>query len=156
MKSKFLPPGDGRRLSVIGDNVLVRLAGADTGGAFALVEQTNPPGVGIPPHVHANEDELFEVLEGGMTFTVGGETFEAGPGAAVFLPRNVPHSFTATGPGVTRTHVMAFPAGIERMFEELAALPAGPPDLAKAFEICGRYGVTFLQPAGPGDDLAGV
>jgi len=37
-----------------------------------------------------------------------------------------------------------FPAGIEDMFEELGALPPGPPDFPKVAEICGRYGVKFV------------
>lgn len=156
MEPKIVPAGDGRRQNVLGDSQLVRLSGADTGGAFTLVEQTNPPGIGVPLHVHANEDELFHVLEGAMDFTVGGRTTRAEAGAVVFLPRNVPHAFVTVGPGVTRATVTAIPAGIEHMFEELAALPAGPPDMSRVFEICARYGVRFLQPADPSDDLTGV
>jgi hypothetical protein len=40
--------------------------------------------------------------------------------------------------------VMVFPAGAERMFLELNELPAGPPDMAKVLEICGRFCVSFL------------
>jgi quercetin dioxygenase-like cupin family protein len=156
MKPKVVPAGEGRRQTVLGDSQLVRLTGADTGGAFTLVEQTNPPGVGVPLHVHANEDEVFHVLEGAMDFTVGGQTIRAEAGAVVFLPKTVPHAFVTVGPGITRTTVTAFPAGIEHMFEELGALPPGPPDMAKVFEICGRHGIRFLQPADPGADLAGV
>ena len=156
MGPKIASAGEGRHLNVLGDNQLVRLTGADTGGALALIEQTNPPGVGVPLHVHANEDEVFHVLEGAMDFTVNGRTTLAEAGAVVFLPRNVPHAFVTVGPGVTRSTVTAFPAGIELMFEELGALPPGPPVMETVFEICGRYGIRFLQPAGPGDDLAGV
>ena len=74
----------------------------------------------------------------------------------VFLPRNVPHAFVTVGPGITRSTVSAFPAGIELMFYELGGLPPGPPDMAKVLEICGRYGIRFIEPAEPGDDVAGV
>ncbi|MEB8345919.1 hypothetical protein OO010_07670 [Flavobacteriaceae bacterium KMM 6898] len=37
-----------------------------------------------------------------------------------------------------------FPAGIKNMFEELGALPPGPPDMEKVMEICGRQGISFL------------
>ncbi|AWM36213.1 Quercetin 2,3-dioxygenase [Gemmata obscuriglobus] len=156
MNPKIVPAGEGRRLNVLGDNQLVRLTGADTGGSFTLIEQTNPPGVGVPLHAHANEDELLHVLEGAMDLTVGGRTTRAEAGAVVLLPRNVPHAFVTVGPGITRSTVTAFPAGIEHMFEELGALPPGPPVMETVFEICGRYGIRFLQPAEPGDDLAGV
>jgi hypothetical protein len=39
---------------------------------------------------------------------------------------------------------MVFPAGAEHMFEELNALPPGPPDMAKVLEVCARFGVIFL------------
>lgn len=156
MEPKIVEAGTGRSLNVLGDNQLIRLTGEDTGGALTLVEQTNLPGVGVPMHVHANEDEVFHVLEGAMDFTVGGRTTRAEAGAVVFLPRNVPHAFVTVGPGTTRSTVTAFPAGIERMFYELGELPPGPPDMGKVLEICGRYGIRFIEPAGPGDDVAGV
>jgi quercetin dioxygenase-like cupin family protein len=156
MESKIVKAGMGRSLNVLGDNQLIRLTGADTGGALTLVEQINPPGVGVPMHVHANEDEVFHVLEGAMDFTVGGRTTRAEAGAVVYLPRNVPHAFVTVGSDVTRSTVSAFPAGIELMFEELGTLPPGPPDMARVIEICGRFGIRFIEPAGPGDDLAGV
>lgn len=156
MEPKIVAAGAGRRLSVLGDNQLVRLTGEDTGGVLALVEQANPPGVGVPAHVHTREDEVFHVLEGAIDFTIGGRTTRAEAGAVVFLPRGVPHAFVTVGPGVTRATVAAFPAGIERMFDELGGLPPGPPDMARVLEICGRYGITFVQPVGPGDDVAGV
>lgn len=156
MEPKIVEAGTGRAVHVLGDSQLIRLTGEDTGGTLTLVEQINPPGVGVPLHVHANEDEVFHVLEGAIDFTVNGRTTRAEAGAVVFLPRNVPHGFITVGPGVTRSTVTAFPAGIERMFYELGELPPGPPDMARVFEICGRYGIRFIEAAKPGDDMAGV
>lgn len=34
-------------------------------------------------------------------------------------------------------------AGIEPMLVELSQLPAGPPEMSRVVEICGRYGITF-------------
>jgi quercetin dioxygenase-like cupin family protein len=156
MEPKIVEAGTGRRVNVLGDNQFIRLTGEDTGGALTLVEQANAPGVGVPMHVHANEDEVFHVLEGAMDFTVGGRTTRAEAGAVVFLPRDVPHAFVTVGPGITRSTITAVPAGIELMFYELGALPPGSPDMAKVFEICGRHGIRFIEPAKPGDDVAGV
>jgi quercetin dioxygenase-like cupin family protein len=144
MEAKILPPGSGQVLNVIGDNQTIRLTGEDTGGLFALVEQANPPGVGIPSHIHENEDELYHVLEGSITFKVQDKVVTATAGTSIFLPRNVPHEFMTVGEVPARTLLMVFPAGAERMFVELSELPAGPPDMAKVLEICGRFGVTFV------------
>jgi len=144
MEPKILAAGSGRVINVIGDNQIVKLTGEDTGGAFALIEQSNPAGVGVPMHVHANEDELFHVVEGSMEFTTQGKTHVATAGTSVFLPRNIPHSFVTVGDVQVKTLLMVFPAGAEKMLYELNDLPAGPPDMEKVLEICGRYGVTFI------------
>ena len=41
----------------------VKIAGADTGGRYGLIEVLVPPGLGSPWHVHTDEDEWFYVLE---------------------------------------------------------------------------------------------
>jgi hypothetical protein len=40
-------------------------------------------------HVHHREDEAFWVLEGEVTFEVGGKTIEASAGDFVFGPRDI-------------------------------------------------------------------
>ena len=69
---------------------LVRASAESTGGAFSIVEEVDP--LDTPPHVHAHEDELFQVLEGEHVFTVGGDELRVGPGGVVFAPRGVPHA----------------------------------------------------------------
>jgi quercetin dioxygenase-like cupin family protein len=68
------------------------LTAEDTGGAIALMRVTGRPGFDPPAHVHAQEDEVFHILEGRATFLVGEETVTAGPGDTVWLPRGVPHA----------------------------------------------------------------
>jgi quercetin dioxygenase-like cupin family protein len=144
MNAKILLSSDGLRLNVIGDNQSIRLTSEDTGGAFTLIEQHNDPGVTVPMHVHAREDETFHVVEGQMTFTVGDKQIVADAGTTVFLPRGVPHSFTSSGTEKSKVILILSPAGLERMFLELNDLPPGPPDFGKITEICGKYGITFL------------
>jgi quercetin dioxygenase-like cupin family protein len=55
------------------------------------------PGVSVPEHNHENE-QLGMVLSGSLTFTIGGETREVGPGEAWCITAHVPHS-VVTGPG---------------------------------------------------------
>ena len=70
--------------------MLVKASTESTNGAFATIEEVDP--LDTPLHVHANEDELFYVIEGEHVFTVGEEEFPAGPGAVVFAPRQVAHA----------------------------------------------------------------
>ncbi len=37
----------------------VCLAGADTGGAYCLLEVSLAPGIGVPRHTHTREDETY-------------------------------------------------------------------------------------------------
>jgi len=74
------------------------------------------PGDEPPLHVLKNEDEWFYILEGEMSFHVGGETHKGTAGAFVSFPRGIPHTFTVESPSA-RFLLMNTPGGFERMFE---------------------------------------
>jgi hypothetical protein len=97
-----------------------------------------PEGEG-PLHVHYREDEGFWVLEGQLTFEVGEETIEAGPGSFVFGPKDVPHRFTVES-GPARLLFILSPAGFEEFVyatnvpakeHALPPAPEGPPSEAE-------------------------
>lgn len=144
-ETKIVNAHEGKKLNVLGDNMTIKLTGADTNGAFVMVEQNNPPGTGIPMHMHENEDELFKILEGEMEFTVNGKTSLLKAGDLIFLPRKVPHTFTVMGSQNAKAIVCAYPAGLEFMFYQLSELPAGPPDIEKVMKICGDFGIKFIH-----------
>lgn len=141
---KVIKDGEGKVLDVIGDKQTLKITGKDTNNAFTLIEENNHPGVGIPMHIHENEDEVFQVLEGQVEVTVGGKTHLLNPGDIAFGPRGVPHAWKIVGDKEARVMLSVFPAGLEDMFEELSQLPEGPPDFPKVTEICGRYNIKFV------------
>ena len=143
-KPKIVKNNEGRILNVLGDNQNIKLTGKDTNGQYTLIEQHNDPGVGIPPHVHENEDEVFQVLEGQVEMSIGGKTTILIAGDIIFCPKGISHSWKVIGDQKARAMLSIFPAGIENMFEELAQLPAGPPDLEKVGKICGQYNLRFV------------
>jgi uncharacterized cupin superfamily protein len=61
-----------------------------------------PGGEGYPPHCHAAEEELFVVLEGSGTVTLGDESAEVRHGSVVSRPAGtrIPHSFRAGDEGL--------------------------------------------------------
>ena len=79
-----------------------------------------------------------------MELTVGDKTTILSAGDLAFGPRGIPHTWKIVGNQKAKVILSVFPAGIENMFEEIAQLPAGPPDLEKVAEICGRYNIRFL------------
>jgi len=142
---KIVRADEGLKVNVLGDQQTFKLTGEDTDGRFTLIEEVNPPGTMIPPHVHTNEDEVFKVLEGELEVTVGSKTIILKAGDLAFAPKNVPHSWKVIGDIDCKTILSAFPAGIELMFEELGDLPPGPPNFEKVAEICSRFGISFIQ-----------
>ena len=78
--------------SVSGQRIWDGIAGRAVHGddlTLALVELD--PNVRLPEHMHANE-QMGIVVEGSITFRVGGETRELGPGGTWRIPGDVPHS----------------------------------------------------------------
>ena len=55
------------------------------------------PGQVLPRHSHEHEHEVFDVLVGSGTIWLDGEPVEVGPGAVIFVPAGVEHSFENTG-----------------------------------------------------------
>lgn len=118
------------------------MASEDTAGKYALIENCNPPGVGIPLHLHHNEYEAFHVLAGQVEFQVGEETVQAIAGTTIYLPRNTRHAFTIVGETPAKMLIMLMPAGLEKYFEELSQLPSGQPlNMATVIDILDRYGI---------------
>ena len=123
---------------------LVKASAETTGGSFSIIEEIAP--LDTPSHVHANEDELFIVLEGEHEFIVGDTVFDVGPGAVVFAPRGVPHSHRRVAPRTGRFLTLVSPAGFEGFFRELSEAERegtiGPDAYVCASE---RYGITWLR-----------
>ncbi len=143
MEAKVVLREEGQKLNVLGDKQIVELTGEDSNGAYALVEQVNSIGTGIPLHVHNNEEETFFIIEGKYEFTIKGQSVSAPIGSTVHLPRGVAHEFKVIAGAPARALIWLCPAGGEKMFQELSALPA-PPDMAQVLSTCAKYGVVFL------------
>ena len=140
MTPKIIASAAGR--SLMGGRQTIKLWSDDTGGKFSVIFSVVPAGAGIPVHVHSLEDEVFEIVEGELQLTLDGIVSTVTNGDLVFMPKGIPHGFTAIRD--TTIWVSLFPGGGEKMFVELAELPPGPPNRQRIASICGRYGVKFL------------
>jgi len=136
-------------LNVVGEPTLVKVAAADTGGAFALFHLTAPPLTGPPLHRHSREDEAFYVLEGELVFEVDGVRTTVGAGGVVYLPRGVTHRYQNFTKQDVQLLIAVTPGGFHDFFVELsAATPAGggmpPLDVLQQIDV--RYGIETLGP----------
>lgn len=75
--------------------------GEDHGVSISLIIDESEPGQGPRLHRHAY-DETWVIEEGNITFQVGEEELQAGPGDIAMIPPDVPHKFTNDGPGRSR------------------------------------------------------
>jgi quercetin dioxygenase-like cupin family protein len=152
MKPKDLIPtvasaGLGKKFNVLGHAITTLLTKQSSGGTYYVFECITPPGLGIPPHVHSQEDELIYISEGEFSIMLGNKRFHAQKGDLCFFPKNIPHAFQNIGARAGITEWTVIPGeNFEDFFEELGALPAGEPDLQKVAEIFENYGMKILMP----------
>ena len=149
LKPLFLSPADGEVWNLFGDKIIRKVAGKDTNGSYAVIEQIVAPGGGPPPHKHKGEEELFMVEEGEFEIMFGGETKKGGPGTIAMLPRGIPHGFRNSGKVPGKVLIVISPARFEGFFVDLIALPEKDRgDIAKVTEIGKKYDLEFLPPPG--------
>jgi quercetin dioxygenase-like cupin family protein len=147
----LMKPGDtrtGKVFDILGDQVLLKVAGSDTNGQLAVMEGRTPPLAGPPLHRHQREDEAFYVLEGEYLFEVDGKQFCGGPGDVAFAPRGTAHTFQNVSDRPGRVAIIVQPASIENFFAELSAAcqSMGEPDLSVIVPIFHKFGLELLGP----------
>jgi quercetin dioxygenase-like cupin family protein len=143
--AKLVPGNGGKCVNVLGNQLRIILSGKDTSGTIELVELIASPGVGVPPHVHSREDEVFIVTRGEADFTVDKTVHRVSRGDVLYGSRNVAHGFVAVGREPCHIYFTVSPATLEPMFDELAKVKND--DGAEVERVCQRYGIQFVTAA---------
>lgn len=135
-------------LDVLGEPGLVKLAGADTDNAVAVVHLTVPKLGGPPLHRHSREDEWFYVLDGELTWEVDGERFSGCTGTSAFAPCGTAHAFQNFHDGAAHILIMVTPGGLDQFFEDVMQMNKGlsQPDLGRVEELMQSYGMELVGP----------
>jgi mannose-6-phosphate isomerase-like protein (cupin superfamily) len=140
-----LLPGEGENVGAIGLGIFVKMTGADTNGAYSLFEYVVPTGLGGPPtHIHSREDELFICVAGRVRIELDGQEHVLSPGAALLMPRGVPHMFHNPFDEETRVIAVVSPPGLEDYYRALSQLPPGR-DMKLVGEVMDRFGLSLLK-----------
>jgi mannose-6-phosphate isomerase-like protein (cupin superfamily) len=120
-------PGEGIALETpTGDMVTIKAATRQTNGSLTVLELVIGPKQGPALHTHLREDELWYVIDGDFRFKAGDAMLRASTGGMAFGPRGMPHCFQNIGDTPGRLLVITTPSGLERFFEQFAALLPGP------------------------------
>jgi mannose-6-phosphate isomerase-like protein (cupin superfamily) len=135
---------DARRVGRLGAETAFRVAAADTGGAWSLLDAVLPPhSGGPPPHWHARTTETFLVLDGAMTFEAAGREVAAGPGDVVRVPPGVVHTFRNPHDASCRVLSHVTPGSWEAYFAALPGAPREPAGRAAFAALFDNYQLPF-------------
>ena len=145
---KVLGPEGGLRLqSGPGRDLVFKLTGDETGGAFDYFVVEVAPHGGPPLHVHHRQEETLHVLSGRFKVRIGDETFRCDPGGFAYLPSGTPHAFLNLTDEPARVIVVYTPGGGHRFYEELGPLTRnGAPDRATVAAVFEKHGMSLLGP----------
>ncbi len=144
-------PDQGRLLDLGNFQAVVLADGDQTSGDLAVLQtQGEPSGFGPPLHRHRDAAEAFFVLDGEYLMFLDGEQHLCPPGAFVYVPRGVPHTFKVTSEAPGRKLNLFTPAAMVGFFEELAAAEAAGTATPSALdEIAIR---SYMEVLGPVPD----
>ncbi len=99
-----------------GSSYIVRTPTDTTGGEYVEMEFVLPKGcVPPPPHVHPEQVESYEVIEGSFDVMVDGEWSTLSPGESASVPAGTMHTFRNRSGGTVRVRNWHRPA---KRFEE--------------------------------------
>ena len=124
-----------------GGLVSFKVTTEQSGGALMLFEHAAAKGKRTPLHLHPDHDETGLILEGELLLHVDGVEYRVGPGAAIRIPRNVPHALLVTS-DIARSVWVVTPGGaMEDFFRQAGevapdrSLPPPDIDLARLLAV---------------------
>jgi mannose-6-phosphate isomerase-like protein (cupin superfamily) len=102
-----------------GERIVFLRTAADTGGELLLMEYAGRPGLhGPPAHIHVEQQERFEVMEGAGGFRVAGQERILRADESAVVPPGAGHTFWNAGDRELRMRIELRPAlDMETLFE---------------------------------------
>ena len=145
-KQIVLNADEGLRLqSGPGRDLIFKVTGEDTDGAFDYFIVEVAPHGGPPLHVHHFQEETIHVLKGRFKVRIGDSIHYLDEGGFAYLPSKVPHAFLNLTDEGGEVIVVYTPGGGHKFYEELGpisrAAGAERQQIAAVFE---KYGMSLL------------
>jgi mannose-6-phosphate isomerase-like protein (cupin superfamily) len=138
---------ESERLSLGGDEVVLRCTSEQSGGALLAIEVRIPPGGG-PPVLHRHEPvELYRVDEGELTFHLEDGPLRAKGGTVVAIPGGSEHTVRNESDREARAFVVFAPgAAMEGFIRSAAEL--GSPAMDEVLALAAAHGIEMTRPVG--------
>jgi formylglycine-generating enzyme required for sulfatase activity len=136
-----VPPGYGAKIDDAG-NFITKVDSTMSGGACFIFQATLPPGAGVQLHLHQNEVEILQILEGEFLLHLGDQWHHMRKGAWGCFPPKTPHGFHCVSPTPARAVITVVPGGLEKFFE----MTKNMTDPAQIAALAAQFGMTFLGP----------
>jgi quercetin dioxygenase-like cupin family protein len=139
-------------LWVLGELHTIRVRGE----AYALLDSATPPGGGLPPHIHRDQDEAIYILNGEYTLVIENEESRMVPGSFASVPRGTVHALkklAGDAPGLSLA-ILTPRGAMERFLEEVGvpvvdrsvslAPPKDAPEMEDVIASAKRHGIYLL------------
>src|SRR5258705_4315330 len=132
-------PGDGRTIDLGTFAMVVKADADDTGGAFSLLEATEPAGFGPPMHIHRNAAEAFYVLAGEYIIFLDDRELRCPTGSFIYIPAGMRHGFRVGDVPSPKLNLYS-PAAMVGYFENLStSITAGESKARRPAQIALRH-----------------
>jgi quercetin dioxygenase-like cupin family protein len=113
--SIFLPPNEGRMYDLGTMHAVFKADEKETQERYCISEWwLEPHTEGPGAHTHANNHDIFYVLEGTASILVSEEWINASKGAFILIPENIIHDFANRTNSKTGLLNFFIPGGFER------------------------------------------
>ena len=138
--------GEGLRLqSGPGRDLIFKVTGDDSNGAFDYFIVEVAPRGGPPLHVHHKQDEAIHVLKGRFKIRIGDSVYHLEEGGFAYMPAQVPHAFLNLTDDPAEVIVVYTPGGGHKFYEEFGPVSRNPAstrqEIAAVFE---KHGMSLL------------
>lgn len=133
---------EGESLKVLGDQITIKLASADSPYAMSVVQVDVPPGSGTPTVTHAKEEEMYLICEGELVMHAEDGHHLLKAGDIVHVPPRTPHGYRNESDRPTRFIAWSVGGPLDGFFRDMAqSVHQFPQDLPAMKTIMQRYGV---------------
>ncbi len=132
---KFSQLNDGDVVNYAGREIHHHVKVDDLPSGIALTQEIVPPKtLGAPPHIHAEEDEIFVVLSGKIHFLNGTDEVIGEAGTVASLPRGYYHGFWNPYDEPSNLLLVVAPGHFTEFFADVEAAiakggPKTPPEI---------------------------